>query len=135
MVASVGNGRDQKRLEGGMICVEFSKVLVSCGGFLNSEEQCVCRCRRLKVRTHQSNTALWSPAGGSAGRQEPELGCGGARGKDCLSFNSFVLCRLKACSVDNMCILNLAKALNLTPTRLGSLKLGLVLLKVYLGSE
>lgn len=39
-MASVGNGRYQKRLEGGIICVEFSKVLVSCGGFLNSEEQC-----------------------------------------------------------------------------------------------
>lgn len=52
-----------------------------------------------------------------------------------MSFDSFVLCRLKACSVDNMCILNLAKALNLTPTRRGTLKLGFVLLKVYLGSE
>lgn len=89
-MASVENGRDQKRLEGGIICAEFSKVLVSCGGFLNSEEQCVCRCRRLKVTTHQSNTApkaalhqsntaLWSPEGSPTGRQEPELGCGGAR--------------------------------------------------------
>lgn len=69
-MASVGNGRDQKRLEGGIVCAEFSAVLVSCGGFLSSDEQCF-RCRRLKVTTRQSSSAL---EGGPTGRQEPELG-------------------------------------------------------------
>lgn len=98
-----------RRLEGGIICVEFSEALVSCGGSLNSEEQCFRGRRDDTWKQHCSGDQREARQGD---RNRNLVVVGQESLKGCLSFDSFVLCHLKVCSVESMCILNLGKALN-----------------------